>query len=492
MNLSTARSAGRSKEVGVRKVLGSVKSQLVCQFLTESILTCLIAMLFAVAMGEIFLLYFKDFLFDGLDTNLLNQKWLWLSMFALIFLVGIFAGSYPAFYLSAFKPVEVLKGKLRMGIKRSLLRSTLVVFQFGVSVCLIVCTMLVFRQLNYLSEVNMGFDKENVIVLTNTDRLGNNLSAYKQELTQMPQVLSAAYSTNLPSSAIDGDLFRPEGAGTEEKLLSFITADYDYLKTLNIQVKEGRNFSRDFPADANEQEGAMLINESAAKILGWEQPIGKHLRSARDGNNRKIIGVIKDFNFQSLHTRIEPLLVLLSEQGDYMSVKVKPGQAKNTLQAIEAQWKKYAASAPFEYSFLDERINAQYKAEQQIGQIFTLFTSLAIFIACLGLFGLAAYTTEQRAKEIGIRKVLGASAWGVVVLLSKDFLKLVLIANLIAWPLAWYVMSRWLQDFAYRITPDVWVFILAGIVAAITALLTVLYQALKAAHTNPVESLRSE
>ncbi|QHT71343.1 FtsX-like permease family protein [Rhodocytophaga rosea] len=492
MNLSTARSAGRSKEVGVRKVLGSVKSQLIIQFLTESMVTCLIAMLFAIAMGEIFLLFFKDFLFDGLDTNLLNQNWLWLSLLLLIFVVGIIAGSYPAFYLSAFKPVEVLKGKLRMGMKSSLIRSTLVVFQFGISVCLIICTLFVFRQLTYLSQVNMGFDKENVLVLSNTDRLGNNMGAFKQTLLQLPQVQSASYSTNLPSAAIDSDLFEPEDAGTQEKILEFITADYDYLQTLNIHVKEGRSFSRDFPSDADEEEGAMLINESAAKLLGWENPIGKHLLSLRDGNNRKIIGVIKDFNFKSLHSPIAPLLILLAEQGDYMTVKVKPGETRKTLQAIEAQWKKQVDSAPFEYSFLDERINQQYQAEEKIGQIFTLFTSLAIFIACLGLFGLAAYTTEQRSKEIGIRKVLGASIWGVVHLLSKDFLKLVLIANLIAWPLAWYVMSRWLEDFAYQISLDAWVFILAGMMAIVTALLTVLYQAVKAAHTNPVESLRSE
>lgn len=492
MNLSTARSASRSKEVGVRKVVGSVKSQLVLQFLTESMVTCLIAMLFAMAMGEIFLLLFKDFLFDGLDTNLLNQKWLWLGMTVLLFVVGIVAGSYPAFYLSAFKPVEVLKGKLRMGMKSSRIRSTLVVFQFGVSVCLIICTMLVFRQLNYLSQVNMGFDKENLIVLTNTDRLGNNAGAFKQELTNMPQVISSSYSKNLPSAAIDQDIFYPQDASNQDKLLSFVTADYEYLQTLQIQLKEGRNFSRDFTSDADGNEGAMLINESAARLLGWKDPIGKHLRSARDGNNRKIIGIIKDFNFRSLHNPIEPLLILLAEGGDYMSVKVKPGQVQETLQAIESEWKKFAPSAPFEYSFLDERVNEQYKAEQHIGRIFTLFTSLAIFIACLGLLGLAAFTTEQRAKEIGIRKVLGASVWGVVHLLSRDFLKLVIIANLIAWPFAWYVMDRWLQDFAYRTPLDGWVFILAGILAVVTALLTVLYMALKAAHSNPVKSLRCE
>jgi putative ABC transport system permease protein len=492
MNLSTARSAGRSKEVGVRKVLGSVKSQLVAQFLTESMLTCLIAMLLAFALGEIFLLLFKDMLFEGLDTSLLNQNWLWLGILILIFVVGIIAGSYPAFYLSAFKPVDVLKGKLRMGMKNSLTRSTLVIFQFGVSVCLIVCTTVVFRQLSYISNLNMGFDKENLLVITNTDRLGTNMGAFKQALDNSPEVLSSSYAFNLPGTGIDQDLFRPEGAGTEDKLLAFVTADYDYLQTLNIQLKEGRNFSRDFPSDADDQQGAMLINESAAAILGWDNPIGKRLRSARDDNNRKIIGVIKDFNFNSLHRQIEPLLVLLTPEGDYLAVKVRPGEGQKTIADIEKQWKTFAPNAPFDSFLMDERLEAQYKAERQIGKIFTIFTSLAIFIACLGLFGLAAFTTEQRAKEIGIRKVLGASAFGVVHLLSRNFLKLVLLANIIAWPVAWLLMDYWLRDFVYRISIEPWVFLLAGLAAVVIALLTIVYQATKAAHVNPIESLRSE
>jgi putative ABC transport system permease protein len=492
MNLSTARSAGRSKEVGVRKVLGSVKSQLIAQFLTESMLTCLIALLLAFALGEIFLLLFKDVLFEGLDTNLLNQNWLWLGILILIFVVGIVAGSYPAFYLSAFKPVDVLKGKLRMGMKNSLTRSTLVVFQFGVSVCLIVCTTVVFRQLSHISNINMGFDKENILVVTNTDRLGNNMDAFKLALDASPEVISSTYAFNLPGTHIDMDLFMPEGTSTADKALKFVTADYDYLQTLNIQLKEGRNFSRDFPSDADEQEGAMLINESAAAILGWDNPIGKHLRSARDNNNRKIIGIIKDFNIVSLRERIEPLLILLTPQGDHLAVKIKPGEGQKTIAAIEKQWKTFAPNAPFDSFLMDERLDAQYKAEQQTGKIFTIFTSLGIFIACLGLFGLAAFTTEQRAKEIGIRKVLGASAFGVINLLSKNFLKLVVLANVIAWPIAWLLMDYWLRDFAYRIDIEPWVFLLAGLAAVVIAMLTIVYQATKAAHVNPIESLRSE
>jgi putative ABC transport system permease protein len=492
MNLSTARSAGRSKEVGVRKVLGSVKSQLVYQFLTESILTSLIAMLFAFGLSELFLLLFKDQLFDGLNGNLLGHSWLWLLIAGLILLVGIMAGSYPAFYLSAFKPVEVLKGKLRMGMKSSMIRSTLVVFQFSISVCLIICTMLVFRQLSYLSNIHMGFDKENVLVITSTDRLGNNAQAFKEKLHTLPGVLSTSYSSHLPAFSVEEDIFYPEGTGKNDKLINFISVDYDYLQTLNIQIKEGRNFSRDFPSDADEKEGAVLINESAVKLLGWDNPMGKHLSSARDGNNRKIIGIIKDFNFRSLHKQIDPLLVILSPEGNHMAVRVRPGQVAQSIETIEKHWKEYAAYAPFEYSFLDEKVNAQYKAEQQTGNIFSIFTSLAIFIACLGLFGLAAFTAEQRTKEIGIRKVLGASVLSVIHLLSQDFLKLVILANIIAWPLAWYIMNIWLQDFAYRIVIEPWVFVTAALLAIITALLTVTFQALKAAKTNPVESLRSE
>jgi putative ABC transport system permease protein len=338
----------------------------------------------------------------------------------------------------------------------------------------------------------MGFDKENILVITNTDRLGNNMDAFKQALNNSPEVISSSYAFNLPGTGIDQDLFKPEGTGTEDKLLNFVTADYDYLKTLNIHLKEGRNFSRDFPSDANEEEGAMLINESAAAILGWDNPIGKHLRSARDNNNRKIIGIIKDYNFQSLHERIEPLLVLLTPTGDYLAVKVKPGEGRETIASIEKQWKTFAPHAPFDSFLMDERLNAQYKTEQQTGKIFTIFTGLGIFIACLGLFGLAAFTTEQRAKEIGIRKVLGASAFGVIHLLSGNFLKLVLLANIIAWPVAWWLMDYWLRDFVYRISIEPWVFLLAGLAAVVIAMITIIYQAIKAAHVNPIESLRSE
>lgn len=493
MNLSTARSAGRSKEVGVRKVLGSDKRQLVFQFLTESLLTSLLAMLVAFGFSELFLQLFSDDLFDGLNRNLLNQQGLWAIATGLIFLVGIVAGSYPAFYLSAFKPVEVLKGKLRMGMKNSLVRSTLVVFQFAVSVCLIICTMLVFQQLNYLKNKNLGFDKENVIVIKNTDRLGTNMQAFKQQLTRLPQVLSSSFSTSLPATHTDQELFIQDGTATKDRLLHFVTADYEYLPTLGINVKAGRNFSRDFPSDESEEGGAILINEAAAKILGWENPIGKHLISQRgSGNEQEIVGVFENYHFKSLHNSIEPLLIVLSTEGDYLSVRVKPGDVPQTVATIENQWKRYASNAPFDYSFLDENFNAQYKAEQQIGRLFTVFTSLAIFIACLGLFGLAAFTAEQRTKEIGIRKVLGASVFNVVHLLSGNFLKLVLLANVIAWPVAWYAVDQWLQDFEYRTTIEPWTFVGAGLLAISIALLTVGYQALKVARANPVESLRSE
>lgn len=493
MNLSTARSAGRSKEVGVRKVLGSQRSQLVSQFLTESILTCLIAMLVAVAFTEIFLLLFRDSLFDGLHSHLLEHSWLWVIMVGLLFLVGIIAGSYPAFYLSSFKPVEVLKGKLRMGMRNNFIRSTLVVFQFTVSVCLIICTMLVYQQVNYLGNKHLGFDKENVIVIMNTDRLGTNTQVFKNKLNSLPKVISSSFSTGLPSTWVAPELFTPVGLGKGDNLLSYIHADYEYLQTLNIKLKEGRNFSRDFTSDEQENARALLINEAAAKVLGWENPVGKYLSSKRgDGTGQEIIGVMKDYNFKSLHHAVEPLIIMLSQEGDYLSVRVKPGETGKILAIIEQQWKSLSPGAPFDYFFLDERMNAQYRAEQQTGKIFTVFTSLAILIACLGLFGLAAFTAEQRTKEIGIRKVLGASTVSVVQLLSRNFLKLVLVANVLAWPLAWYIMHTWLQEFPYRITIGIWAFAGAALLTAVMALLTVVFQAMKAAHANPVKSLRTE
>lgn len=492
MNLSTACSAGRSKEVGVRKVLGSVKGQLIAQFLTESILTSLLAMLLALGMSELLLLFFKNTLWEGISGNLLQQNGLGLLLFALVFVVGIVAGSYPAFFLSAFKPVEVLKGKLKQGMKSRAIRSTLVVFQFAVSICLIICTSLVYKQLKYLQNQALGFDKENVLVITNSDRLGNNAGAFKQGLQSLPPVLSASFSTGLPAASIDDELFYTEGTGKKDILLSFVTADYDYLKTLAIQIKAGRNFSRDFPSDASAENGAILINEAAAKALGWKNPIGKHLFSSRDNQSRDIVGIFRDFNFKSLHHNIEPLLILYSTEGDYLSMRVRPGEVQRNLASIERLWKKYAPNAPFDYSFLDENFDAQYRTEQQTGQLFMVFTSLAIFIACLGLFGLAAFTAEQRTKEIGIRKVLGATVFGLVHLLSRDFLKLVLIANLIAWPIAWYLIQTWLQDFAYRTVIEPWTFVAAGVLALAIALFTVIFQALKVSRANPVKSLRTE
>jgi putative ABC transport system permease protein len=378
-------------------------------------------------------------------------------------------------------------------MKSRVVRSTLVVFQFSVSICLIICTMLVFKQLNHLRNQDLGFNKENVIVITHADRLGNNAPAFKQKLLSLPPVLSASYSTGLPAASTDTEFFKPEGANRGENLLSFVTADETYLPTLDISLKQGRNFSRDFPSDAQEGAEAILINEAAAKALGWENPLGKHLISSRgSGKPQEIVGVMKDFNYRSLHVEIEPLLVLFSSKGHFLSVRVKPGEWRQTIQLLEQEWKKYAQQAPFEYSFLDENFDAQYRAEAQTANLFIFFTGLAIFIACLGLFGLATYTAEQRTKEIGIRKVLGASVWNVVSLLSRDFLRLVLLANVIAWPLAWYLIHRWLQDFAYQVAIEPWTFVLAGTVAAVIALLTVIFQAVKVARANPIQSLRIE
>ena len=497
MNLSTARSANRIKEVGVRKALGSYRSHLIGQFLCESMLFSFISTTLALGLVELALPFFNEISGKQLAFNYLQHAWLFGSLIGLTAFVGIAAGSYPAFYLTAFQPVLALKGQRAIGAdgRSSYLRKILVVCQFAISSGLIVCTLLVYQQLKFIQTKDLGFDKENVIIVNNTERLGENEDAFKQTLLQQSAVINASFCSGFPTSGTFGDFYTPEGTDQENFLLSSIKGDYEFLETMQLDLVEGRDFSEEFPTDVD----GVLLNETAVKFLGWENPIGKHLIYPGNRHQRlQVLGVIKDFNFFSLHFEVQPFAIFLFTSQtytlpvNYLSVRVQPGDVAATLEKIETQWKALAPESPFEFAFLDDRIDAQFRAEQRLGKVFGIFTGLAIFIACLGLLGLATFTAEQRTKEIGIRKVLGASAAGLMGLLLKDFARPVIIANLAAWPIAYLAMNEWLQDFAYRIDINWWTFAISGALALLIAVITIGYQAIKAALANPIKALRYE
>ena len=489
MNLSTARSANRAKEVGVRKTLGSLRSTLMGQFLAESILVTVIAFVLAIFFTSTFLSAFNSMAGKALSLNFLAQPWTMAGIAGLIIVIGVIAGSYPAFYLSSFKPVEVLKGRIRAGVKSGSIRNILVVFQFFISITLIVCTALVYQQLEYARNVNLGFDKENVIIISNAQWLGEKAEAFKQDLLSHSQIINASLSNSIPPKVQSNTVFRTEGTEVDH-LITFYFVDHDYIPTLGMELAEGRNFSREFSTDT----AAVILNEAAVREFGFDEPLHQKLWTFIDNPPRtyEVVGVVKNFNFETLRNEIRPMAILLSDNPRFVSVRISPGNMQETLGLLESQWKAYAPNEPFEYTFMDEDFDALFRSEQRLGKVFTIFTGLAIFIACLGLLGLAAFTAEQRTKEIGVRKVMGASVFSVVVLLSKDFTKLVIIAFVIAIPVSYFVMENWLEEFAYRISIGVGTFLLAGVLSIVIAWFTVSWQSVRAARVNPVKSLRSE
>ncbi|MCI0695560.1 ABC transporter permease [candidate division KSB1 bacterium] len=498
MNLATARSANRAKEVGVRKALGSKKSMLVGQFLVESIAFSAVAMPIALFLVELFIAPFNQLSGKNLQLNLFDPPWLPAVLILLALLVGVVAGCYPGFYLSSFRPVQIFKGAVRASGKSRKLRNGLVIFQFAITIGLIVCTLLVQKQMNFFRQADMGFNKEGVVIISNDNhRLGNQTEAFKEKLKSNSRFLNASLATAVPPYYGFEDSYQAKGKGGEQidiQLNSYMT-DEDFLATLGIEIVRGRGFSKDFSTDA----AGVLLNESAVKYFGWDDPLDKTLTYPGGGNkDYKVIGVMKDFNFMTLHSPITPFALFHHASKSYeianscVVVRIPRADLANSLELLESEWKTFAPTMPFEYKFLDEGFDEQYLAEQRLGKIFLIFSILTIFIACIGLLGLAAFATEQRTKEIGVRKVLGASVPNLVVLLSKDFSKWVLLANLIAWPVAYFAMNKWLQDFAYRIDIGWTVFALAGGLALLIALLTVSTQAIKAALANPVEALRYE
>jgi putative ABC transport system permease protein len=494
MNLSTAGASKRSREVGIRKVLGSLKLELVRQFLLESILITALALLLSIVFIYLALPVFNDLADQNLDISFADHPLLVPGLLLFILLTGLIAGSYPAFYLSSFKPVAVLKGKFVSGKGSIGLRSGLVVFQFFISIILIVSTTVVYKQLSFIQNKKLGYDKEQVMIVNNTWMLNKNQEAFRRELVNDSRVASVSNSGYLPAGPSNNNNFFVYPGNESNQLIKTLRYDVDenYIPTLGIQLLAGRNFSKEFGTDSS----AVILNEAAANALGWREKSIGQIISSNDNSGKKIsyhiIGIIKDFHFRSLHERINPLLMSYAPDPGTLIVKLKTKNIAGLTATLKKRWSEYCAEEPISYSFLDERFNNTYQSEQKIGLILGIFAGLTIFVACLGLFGLARFTAEQRTKEIGIRKVLGATVTDVTALLSKDFLKLVLIAFVIASPIAWYMMNKWLQDFAYKIDISWWIFALAAILAVLITIITVSFQSIKAALANPVDSLRSE
>ena len=487
MNLSTARSAGRAKEVGLRKTLGSLRSQMVRQFLTESVLYSLIAVVLALLICYFILPQFNLLAGKQLGMSVFARPLFVVAILVLILLVGIVAGSYPAFYLTSFSAVEVLKGKVRAGMKSKGVRSTLVVFQFALSIFLIIFTGIVYQQIRYMQSRDLGIDKRNVLILPNAGRLGKNKTAFKNAVAQQTGVVKASFTNNSFPGVNNTTVFKSAGS-EQDHIMGQYYADYDHQDVLRFELKEGRYFSRDFPSDST----AILLNEAAVKEFGFAHPLQEELLYNDDKPERlKIIGVFKDFNFESLKNEIRPLAIRLTNDSYQMMIRYE-GNPADVIARVEAVWKQQVPGEPFDYKFLDENFDQSFRSEQRMGQLFTVFSGLAIFIACLGLFALAAFMAEQRTKEIGIRKAMGATTTGLTLMLSKEFTKLVIIAFLPAAGVAWFVVNSWLAGFAYRIDVDPWIFIGSGVTATAIAWCTVSFQSIKAAAANPVHSLRYE
>lgn len=498
MNLSTARSANRAKEVGIRKVAGSLRSNLIIQFLTESVLLSFLSLVFALAIAALLLPLFNQLAGKEMRVFTLFSTWLLPVMVALIIVVGCIAGSYPAFYLSSFQPIQVLKGTIAKGFKSSWLRSSLVVFQFFISITLIIGTIVIYNQLNYIRSKEIGYNRDQVLVLNNAYMLDKQLKPFRQEMLKISGVQSASIAGSLPTetSFNQNGWFRdPTLDAKQVSIMTDFEVDENYIPTLGMKMAAGRDFSPEFPSDSS----AVILNETAAKLLGFKNPLTELLYRpdfASPGHFKAksfhIIGVVKDFNFSSMHDKVGPLVIELSGSWGKIAMRINTKNIPALISQVENKWSSMAVGQPFSYSFLDNDFNNIYNAEQRTGKLFITFAVFAIFIACLGLFGLVTYAAEQRIKEIGIRKVLGANISGIVAMLSKDFVKLVLIASVLAFPVAWWAMNKWLESFAFRATISWWVFALAGLITIVIALLTVSFQAIKAAIANPVKSLRTE
>lgn len=499
MNLSTARSALRAKEIGIRKTSGAQRGEIIVQFLSESVLITFLATILAVGLTWLTLPLLNTVtgLSLNIDSVLIPQ--VIATLILTPFIIGIISGIYPALFMSSFQPVKVLKGLFKAGKSTVSFRQALVVTQFAISIILIICTAVVFQQLHYMQEKSLGFDKERIVTLGYDAGLSMTYDAFRNELRNSALIKDVSRSSRIPSGRLldeqgasteSGDSLRPVSAD-----IKYVTTDYDFVSTYGIHVLVGRNFSRAYGTDSS----SFVLNGAATRALGLQQPGQAVGRNFKYGDVKgKIVGVVDDFHFESLHQSIVPLVLVMAPPGtpgfgyNRLSIKIGGGNVPGALAQLERTWKKFLPQTPFEYTFLDDKFDELYRSEQRQGTLFTSFAGIAIFIACLGLLGLSAFAISQRIKEIGIRKVLGAGVGSIVTLLSKDFLILVAIAALIAFPVAWYAMHNWLADFAYRISIHWWIFLVAGILASAVALITISFQAIRAATAPPVKSLRTE
>ena len=496
MNLSTARSALRAKEIGIRKTVGAQRKEIIAQFLSESVMISWVAMILAFIITWLVLPWLNKLSGQSLSIDILLSWQVIAAMCLIPFVVGIVSGIYPSLFMSSFQPVKVLKGLFKAGGANISFRKVLVTVQFTISIILIVSTAVVFKQLKYMQDKSLGFEREHIVTLPYNGALNENFESFRNDLISNSTIKNVTRSSRIPTGRLldamgtkinRGDSLVPANAD-----IKFVAADQEFLSTYGVKMVMGRDFSKDYSTDTS----AFLINEAAVQALGLksnEDAIGKDITyGSRKG---KLLGVINDFHFESMHQKIVPLILLVPRSAfayGRISVKIAGNNLPAAINKIETTWKKFLPETPYEYTFLDENFKRLYESEQKQKTIFTIFAFIAIFIACLGLFGLSAFAITQRIKEIGIRKVLGANVSTIVTLLSKDFLKLVIIAAVIAFPVAWWAMHTWLQDFAYRIDIPWWIFLLAGIIAALVALITISFQAIKAAVANPVKNLRTE
>lgn len=495
MNLSTARSTKRAKEIAMRKVLGSYRKQLVKQFLVESLFYSFLALILALALVKFSLPIFRSYSGTAMNIHLTDISWLIPGCIGFMLLVGLMAGSYPALFLSAFRPAQVLKGALGSKVKHSQFRNILVVIQFTISIILMIGTFVIASQLKYMKKRNLGFNKEHVAVLPIGDNSdAQSLASIKEELRRHPGVLFVSAASNVPGYGARHNAFLPEGFQVDESLMfGSVSIDHEFLPTLGIEIAAGRNFAQEFRTD---ESTSVLINQTAAKRIGWsdENAVGKTIREL-DGRRIKktIIGVVRDFHITSLHQEIESIILENTpSRFGFFSIRLDAENISQTMGFLEKTWNRLFPSTSFDYFFLDDSFDSQYRAEERLTSLFSYFTLFAILIACLGLFGLTSFTVEQKTKEVGIRKVMGATISGICLLFSREFLKWILLANILAWPIAYYAMNQWLQGFAYRTNLGIGIFALSTGLALLIAIVTVSFQSIKAALANPVDSLRYE